>query len=137
METQKPLLLATGATGYVGGRLRRRLEEDGHRVRCLARDPVRLAGRVASSTEVFRGDLLDPPSLRAALQGVTTAYTLVHSMGSGEAFEEADRQAAKNFAAEAEACGVRKIIGIRKAEFGLPLPRIHDQQLKKVRTYVR
>lgn len=39
------LILVTGATGYVGGRLVPRLLAAGYRVRCLARDPTRLEGR--------------------------------------------------------------------------------------------
>ena len=39
------LILVTGATGYVGGRLVPRLLEAGYRVRCLVRDPARLQGR--------------------------------------------------------------------------------------------
>src|SRR5687767_9454773 len=38
-------ILVTGATGYGGGRLLRRLEEGGHAVRCLAREPARLGTR--------------------------------------------------------------------------------------------
>lgn len=41
----RPLMLVTGATGYVGGRLVPRLLEAGFRVRCLVRDPDRLQGR--------------------------------------------------------------------------------------------
>ena len=36
-------ILLTGATGYIGGRLLRRLEEGGHAVRCLARQPAQVA----------------------------------------------------------------------------------------------
>ena len=36
-------ILLTGATGYIGGRLLRRLEEGGRAVRCLARHPERLS----------------------------------------------------------------------------------------------
>ena len=39
--------LITGATGYVGGRLRKRLEECGLRLRCMARNPSALEERVA------------------------------------------------------------------------------------------
>jgi uncharacterized protein YbjT (DUF2867 family) len=104
------LVLLTGATGYVGGRLLRRLEEHGCRVRCLARRPEFLRSRVAPKTEVVAGDLLDRDSLDTALQGVHTAYYLVHSMGMGAEFEEADRTAARNFAEAARACGVKRII---------------------------
>lgn len=104
------LLLLTGATGYVGGRLLDAFEARGERVRCLARDPERLTQRVAPGTEVCRGDVLDPDSLTEALRGVHTAYYLVHSMGSAEGFEERDRRGARNFAAAARAAGVSRIV---------------------------
>ncbi len=107
---QSELILVTGATGYVGGRLLRELEAQGRRVRCLARRPEFLEPRVALSTQLAKGDVLDPPSLRVALEGVHTAYYLVHSMASGGAFEEADRQAAQNFAEAAREAGARRII---------------------------
>lgn len=40
------LILVTGATGYIGGRLPALLLEDGWRVRCMARQPGRLQPRV-------------------------------------------------------------------------------------------
>lgn len=55
METQK-LILVTGATGYVGGRLVPKLLEAGYRVRCLVRDPSRLEGRAwLKRVEVISG----------------------------------------------------------------------------------
>ena len=104
------LVLLTGATGYVGGRLLRRLEECGRPVRCLARRPEFLSGRVGPATGVVAGDLLDAASLGPALAGVDTAYYLVHSMGAPGPFEEKDRAAARNFAAAATAAGVSRII---------------------------
>jgi uncharacterized protein YbjT (DUF2867 family) len=104
------VVLVTGATGYVGGRLRRRLEEGGFRVRCLTRRPEALLGRVGAGTEVVRGDVLDPDSLAGAFEGTHTAYYLVHSMGASRDFEEEDRRAAHNFVAAADRAGVRRII---------------------------
>jgi len=48
----RPLVLLTGASGYIGGRLLRALEAAGQPVRCLARNPEFLRSRVSSSTEV-------------------------------------------------------------------------------------
>ena len=92
------MLLLTGATGYVGGRLLRRLERDGLAVRCLCRNPEALAWRVAPGTEVLRGDLLQAASLDAAFAGVDTAFYLVHSMRAGEEFEAREKKSAANFA---------------------------------------
>jgi uncharacterized protein YbjT (DUF2867 family) len=88
-------ILVTGATGYVGGRLVPRLLERGHNVRVFVRDVRRIEGRSwANRVEVVQGDLLNPDSLRVALDGVEAAYYLVHSMGEGSDFAAQDRLAA-------------------------------------------
>ena len=62
------LILVTGATGYVGGRLVPRLLEAGYRVRCLIRDPARVEGRAwVKRVELVQGDVLDPQSLVAVM----------------------------------------------------------------------
>jgi uncharacterized protein YbjT (DUF2867 family) len=94
----------------VGGRLLQSLEDQGYRLRCLARRPDFLKPKVASSTEVVAGDVLDRASLDAALRGVAVAYYLVHSMGATGSFEDDDRTAARNFAGAAMAAGVERII---------------------------
>jgi uncharacterized protein YbjT (DUF2867 family) len=109
MTTNK-LILLTGATGYIGGRLLKALETQGWRVRCLARQPEFLQARIATSTEAVAGDVLDSASLDRALSGVDTAYYLVHSMQRGSDFSAKDRQAAQNFGTAARAAGVRRII---------------------------
>ena len=107
---ESPLILVTGASGYVGGRLVPALEAGGYRVRCLARRPEFLAGRFQADTEVVKGDVLNPGSLASALRGVHTAYYLVHSMGASGNFEEQDRVCARNFARAARERGVRRVI---------------------------
>jgi uncharacterized protein YbjT (DUF2867 family) len=104
------MILLTGATGYIGGRLLHHLEADGKAVRCIARRPEYLRPRAAPATEVVGGDVLDRGSLDAAMRGVTAAYYLIHSMGSRDRFEHADRHAARNFGQAARAAGVRSIV---------------------------
>ena len=108
-EPVNSLVLLTGATGYIGGRLLPALERSGRRVRCLVREPGRLH-RAAPTTEVVRGDCLDPATLNAAMAGVESAYYLVHSMTARADFAAADRQAAENFGRAAARAGVRRII---------------------------
>lgn len=117
------LILLTGASGYVGGRLLKALEARGHRLRCLARHPEFLLPRVGGSTEVAKGDLLGPTSLAPGLAGVDSAYYLVHSMGSAGAFEEEDRRAAKSFADTAREAGVPRIIYLGGSGKGEKLSR--------------
>jgi uncharacterized protein YbjT (DUF2867 family) len=109
-DENKPLILLTGGSGYVGGRLIPLLEKQGVRLHCLARSPEKMRSRVQPSTEIVQGDVLDPPSLDRALQGVHTAYYLVHLMSGSKDFEKEDRQAATNFAQAVKEAGVRRLI---------------------------
>jgi uncharacterized protein YbjT (DUF2867 family) len=58
------------------------------------------------------GDVLRPETLVPALQGVHTAYYMVHSMGGdgSEDFETRDRLGAENFGRAARAAAVRRIV---------------------------
>lgn len=104
------LILLTGASGYIGGRLLPSLEKQGYRLRCLARHPNILQPKVGPLTEAVAGDVLDRQSLDSALRGVDVAYYMVHSMRSTGSFEDTDRQAARNFSAAAKAAGVKGLI---------------------------
>jgi uncharacterized protein YbjT (DUF2867 family) len=105
------LILVTGATGYVGGRLVPRLIEAGYRVRCLARDPERLKGRPwRGQVEVVKGDALEKESLAAAMQGVSVAYYLIHGLQGGKLDAQRDMTAARNFAEMAEEAEIKRII---------------------------
>jgi uncharacterized protein YbjT (DUF2867 family) len=109
MESE--LILVTGATGYIGGRLVPRLLEAGYRVRVLVRDKSRLQGRTwLEQVEVIQGDVLDPGSLPPAMQGADSAYYMVHSMSGSSDFDQRDIQAAQNFSRAAHQAGVGRIL---------------------------
>lgn len=106
-----PLLLVTGATGYVGTRLIPELLAKGYRVRCLVREPKKLRLRPwFGQVEVVRGDVLDAARLPPALDGVHAAFYLVHNMSSGPNYREHEKLGAQNFGAAAKAAGVEQII---------------------------
>ena len=65
-------LLLTGATGLVGSRLLPRLAQDGFECRALVRGDVALP----AGTTGVRGDLADPGTLRAAVEGVEAVVHL-------------------------------------------------------------
>lgn len=105
-----PTILLTGATGYVGGRLLPLLRDQPVIVKCLARNPDKLQPVAGENIRIVQGDVLDQASLATALEGVQTAYYLVHLMSGSHDFEEDDRRAAVNFAGAAEQAGVQRII---------------------------
>ena len=76
----------------------------------MARTPDKIRPLVQDATQIVKGDVLDPPSLAQALQGVHTAYYLVHLMSDSADFEKEDKQAAIHFADAAKTAGVRRII---------------------------
>jgi len=102
-------VLVTGATGYIGGRLVPLLMQQGHHVRCMARDASRLVGRFEGA-EIIEGDVGDAQSLQAACAGVKVAYYLIHAMSDARDFRDADRRTALAFGAAARAAGIRRII---------------------------
>ena len=111
LDSNSKLILVTGATGYVGGRLVPRLLAAGYRVRCMARDAARLQGRTwLNEVELAQADMLQPESLVAAMHGVSIVYYLVHSLGGGSDFSERDVTAARNCAQAARVAGVERII---------------------------
>lgn len=104
------LVLVTGATGYIGGRLVRAVRDRGIPVRCMARRPDEARARLPDGVEVVSGDVLDPASLATALDGVETAYYLIHAMASPHEFAREEREGAANFARAARAAGVGRIV---------------------------
>ncbi len=117
-------ILITGGTGYVGGRLvpllRDRIPEI--QLRLMARKPDYLRPRAGEGIDIVEGDVTKPATLAKALDGIDTAYYLIHSMGSGEDFEDQDRAAARNFAQAAKSAGVQRIVylgGLGDAEESL------------------
>jgi uncharacterized protein YbjT (DUF2867 family) len=106
-------ILVTGATGFIGGRLTRQLLSEGHDVRALVRDPGKAEPLRTVGAELFKGNVLDPASLRGAGEDVDVAYYLVHAMGRGGGkgdFEQREREAAYGFARMAEREGVKQVV---------------------------
>tara|TARA_A100001037_G_scaffold303684_1_gene338331 strand:+ start:901 stop:2409 length:1509 start_codon:yes stop_codon:yes gene_type:complete len=111
-ENEKSVVLVTGATGYIGGRLITAIDSSKFDIRCLVRNPDYIEKGMIEDVEIYQGDILDKESLIQAMEGVDIAYYLVHSMGGEreDDFEEIDRVGATNFIECADAMGIKKIV---------------------------
>lgn len=103
------IVLVTGATGYVGGRLVPRLLQEGHRVRVGVRDSGKELPWWANQVEVIEFDALDARTVSAAVVGTDAVYYLIHGMG-GDDFVETDRAAAKNMLAALDEHEVPRVV---------------------------
>jgi len=84
MNSQR-LILVTGASGYVGGRLVRDLVADKCAVRVLVRDAQKVKDQPwAQDVEIVEGNANSPDDLRRALSGVHSAFYLLHSINAGK-----------------------------------------------------
>ena len=104
-------ILVTGASGYVGGRLVRALLNEGLTVRVNVRDKKKISGQIwANEVEVSVGNATNFEEMKRALDGVHTAFYLLHSIGVGTDFDELEAEMARNFANAANASGVKQIV---------------------------
>ncbi len=104
-------VLVAGATGYIGGRLVPELLNRGYRVRVMVRAESPEHEERWPQAQMVAADALDREALNKALEGIDTAYYLIHSMLIGlHRFENVDIQAARNFRTVAEKQGVKRII---------------------------
>lgn len=104
-------ILLTGYTGYIGRRLKEKLDQLGDgKIRILVRNIKKVPQSVLDSCEVVEGNTFDKESLIKALEGVYVAYYLIHSMGSGSQYDKLDRISAENFRDACIETGVRRII---------------------------
>ncbi|CCQ36371.1 arNOG08307 family NADH-binding domain protein [Natronomonas moolapensis 8.8.11] len=99
--------LVVGATGFVGSRLVRALDEEGHDVVAFSRSAD--SESFPDGVEPFAGDLGDPESLEGLCDGVDVAYYLIHSLTS-ENFAELDRRYAARFREIAADAGVDRVV---------------------------
>ena len=98
-------VLVAGASGFVGRRLCAALDQAGHDVVAMTRNPARYRG----AGSPVRGDVHDPATLEPAMAGCQAAYYLVHSLQDAD-FEDKDATGATAFGEAAARAGLHRII---------------------------
>ncbi len=104
------MILLTGATGFIGGKVLHKLSEKNIPVRCLVRKPVNFENPGITN---MIGDVLDYESLLRVTAGIDTVYYFIHMMGpqdEQERFDVLDRRAATNMVKACRVNGVKRII---------------------------
>ena len=109
--------LITGATGFIGPWLIKRLVSEGHSCRCLVRSKAK-AGIISDlpGVELIEGDIIDKNSLKNIASGVCGLFHLatlghVHNFQAPDSiFEEVNVKGTKNIIDEAVKAGVEKIV---------------------------
>ncbi|MDD5759403.1 MAG: SDR family oxidoreductase [Desulfobulbaceae bacterium] len=134
MPSAKKILI-TGATGYIGRRLKARLlNRDDLVCRLLVRNRNKVSVKVRDLLDIVEGDTFQQEALDRALAGIDAAYYLIHSMGKDKDFKDLDRKSAENFRDAAIRAGVRRIIylgglGVRQSASKHLLSRIETGEI--------
>ncbi|MDX1776526.1 MAG: NAD(P)H-binding protein, partial [Desulfobulbales bacterium] len=94
----KTKILITGATGYIGRRLKHRLlDHPDYQLRLFVRNKRKVGERARQSVEIVEGDTFNKDRLAEALESIDVAFYLIHSMGADKDFKSLDRISAENF----------------------------------------
>jgi uncharacterized protein YbjT (DUF2867 family) len=123
------MILVTGASGYVGNNLVRRLVEAGQPVRALVHNRAKAEARLSDlndRNEIATGDVTRPETLAPAMDGVTSVIHLVAvAIEHGDlTYERVNFQGTVNVVNAAKAAGVRRLIfmGQNGSNSALPYP---------------
>ena len=93
-------VLLTGATGYIGKRLVRRLVEKNYEVICAVRDMDRISlpESIIRKVSFLEIDFLNPPDFDTLPKDIDGAFYLIHSMSQSiKNFSDLEAEAAQNF----------------------------------------
>lgn len=124
LDSQK--VLVTGATGFIGGHLARRLvSEKRAAVRALVRNPSKAAELAKLGVEIWQADVGDFASIERAVQGcqvVIHAAAQVSSVPERETFVRSNISGTENLLRAAARAGVSRFVHLSSiAVFGLPV----------------
>jgi len=132
-------ILITGATGYIGRRLKNRLlAHQNFKLRLFVRNKRKVGEKARQSVEIVEGDTFNKEKLAEALTGIDVAFYLIHSMGADKDFKSLDRVSAENFRDACINAGVKKIIylgglGVKETASKHLLSRIETGEILSAR----
>lgn len=122
-------VLVVGASGYMGRETVRQSLDAGMQVRAMTRTPEKAGDLKQMGAEVVQGDLIDPPSLARACQGMEAVVSAAHSLlGAGKY-----RSAAVDDAGQRALLDAAKAAGVKHFVFASMLGVSPDSPLDFIR----
>ncbi len=107
-------VLVTGATGFIGHALTRKLLERGDQVRVLVRDPSKLAQTDLAATDVAIGDITDAEAIERATDGIDIVYAIAGTFRepglSDKRYREVNVDSVRTMLEAAKRNGVRRVV---------------------------
>lgn len=122
---EPPIVLVTGASGFVGSHLAETLATKKDKVRLLIRKTSRLPFTPTPEMELCYGDVTDPASVREAMRGVSLVYHLAGLLRGANltAYEKVNAEGTRNVAqAAADSGTVRRVVYVSSLSAAGPSP---------------
>lgn len=124
------MILITGATGFIGSKLVKKLLTAGYKVRALvlANDPL-IKNLEGLNCEIFTGDILDKNSLTEPLKNVSIVYHLAGIMVSADkdAFYKLNFLGTKNLLEKCIETKIKHFIFLSAAAANYKIPTTYGQ----------
>lgn len=125
-------ILVTGATGFLGRHLVDRFSEDGHRLRCIVRNPAKAAHLDRPGIELVFGDLSEQEKVEKAVEGVDAVVHAAGQLGgwgSRDSYFRNNVTTTRNLLEASERHGIKRFIFVSSvAVYGMqPNRRIAEE----------
>ena len=133
------MILITGATGFVGRSVLKKVLEKGYQVRCLARHAPPNHAKDASRVQWVAGDVGDLGSLKKAMEGIRKVIHLVGIIvpQGNITFEVVHAQGTHNMVEAAKKAGVQKFVHMSALGTSAAAESQYHQTKWKGEVYVR
>lgn len=127
------MITVLGASGNTGGRVVRRLRENGEAVRAVGRDAGRLADAAGFGAEPYVADIADRAALAAALRGADAAYVLMPLDLAAPGYRAQQEQVGTAIAGALADAGVPRVVALSSLGAELAsgtgfLETLHEQE---------
>lgn len=124
------MILVTGATGYIGSRLLKQLQSDGHKVKALVlqNDPL-ISSINGINCEIVYGDITKKETLKNCFTNVTTLFHLAAILVSHDKklFHEINYMGTKNVVEAAIESNVKHVVYLSAAAAGYKIPTTYGK----------